>query len=244
MMLWLQLASETYVCLARVFNRLCIDPQVLDFYKLVGNEFRLQAWEVCLLTCLYVLWYCQWLGPSRSHVCKISPSLKPGAWSWLSFEIRVHRLYEFPFFCMHIETLYWEMKYYYLLFIWVYVRVFFERACWIHTHTHTHTHTLLCVHTWPTAMSETFPFTILASSTFMHRKYKVYASAKFWAWIWVCIWVWVSIWICLGSRNISRWRVLGHGYDKDLAIIALTFHGHGRGRGHGHGHDHDHGHWN
>ncbi len=28
-----------------------------------------------------VPWYCQWLGPSRSHVCKTSPSLKSEAWA-------------------------------------------------------------------------------------------------------------------------------------------------------------------
>ncbi len=33
------------------------------------------------------LWYYQWLGPSHSHVCKISPSLKPEAWSLI---ITVH----------------------------------------------------------------------------------------------------------------------------------------------------------
>ncbi len=30
---------------------------------------------------MHVNWYCQWLRPSRSHVCKISWSLKPEAWS-------------------------------------------------------------------------------------------------------------------------------------------------------------------
>ncbi len=37
-------------------------------------------WKVCASTLATALRHCQWLGPSRLHVCKISPSLKPDAW--------------------------------------------------------------------------------------------------------------------------------------------------------------------
>ncbi len=78
---------------------------VFSFFS-CHSGFRLQGWSSACAhvyrnrTCLHTLgkekfevpvnprvelattlWYFQWLGPSRSHICKICPSLKPEAWS-------------------------------------------------------------------------------------------------------------------------------------------------------------------
>ncbi len=36
------------------------------------------------------LWCCQWIGPSRPHVCKNSPALKPEAWHHVMYEANVY----------------------------------------------------------------------------------------------------------------------------------------------------------
>jgi hypothetical protein len=90
-LLWCPGAGVTYNCVVRrtdAFMRLCVYegglffatslrlvPPPVVWWIFIFHPDHAMKWSLAI-----TLRYCQWLGPSRSHVCKISPSLKPEAW--------------------------------------------------------------------------------------------------------------------------------------------------------------------